>query len=84
MKPTSVTSRVQTIVNNTTLLPEGFGGWRAQNTGTANVDVDGFVLKPGESIDYSHLEPSVVWNSPIVIVVTTGGVLRISRLKYNG
>lgn len=76
----NVVTRVQTIRANETLMPEGFAGWYAQNIGTANVEVDGFVLEPGANIDFSHVTAD--WNSPIVVVCQTGGVLRISRLQY--
>lgn len=78
-----VTNRTQTIRENTTLTPEGYGGWMAMNIGTGNVEVDGFVIKPGEKLDFSHLDPCVVWNSAIPIVCSAGGVLRITRLIYN-
>lgn len=79
----SVTNRSQTIRENTTLMPEGYGAWKAQNVGTGNVEVDGFILKPGETIDWSNIEPNVVWNTPIIIVCQTGGVLRVARLTYS-
>lgn len=78
----SVTNRSQTIRENTTLMPEGFGGWIALNIGTGNVEVDGFVLRPNMAVDLSHLPYYVTWNSPIPIVCQEGGILRITRLKY--
>lgn len=78
-----VTSRSQTIRENTTLMPEGYGGWFAMNIGTGNVKVDGFLLLPNMTIDFSHLPWFAVWNTPIPIEVETGGMLRITRLKYN-
>ena len=78
-----VVSKVQTITANTTLMPEGFGGWIAMNIGSADVKVDGFVLAQGDKLDLSHLGSEVVWNVPIQIEVATGGALRIMRLKYN-
>lgn len=77
-----VKSIAQTIRENTTLLPEGLGGWIAQNIGTGNVEVDGFVLEPGEKLDFSHLHPTVKWESAIVVICQTNGILRITRLKY--
>lgn len=76
-----VTTRTQTIRENITLMPENFGGWYAQNIGTGNVEVDGFVVKPGEHLDFLSLG-ACVWNSPIAIVCQSGGILRLSRLKY--
>ena len=78
-----VVNQSQTITANTTLMPDGFGGWIALNIGTGNVKVDGFVLQPNMAVDLSHLPWSVTWNSPIPIEVESGGVLRITRLKYN-
>lgn len=77
-----VTAQTQTITQNTTLMPEGYGGWFAQNIGTGNVEVDGFVLKEGESIDFHDINPNFVWSTPIPIVMTQGGALRIMRLQY--
>lgn len=81
-----VVSRTQTIRDNDTLMPEGFAGWYAQNIGTANVIVDGFVLEPGDTIDFSHITAD--WESPITVVCerklinNNQGVLRIIRLQY--
>ena len=82
-KNIQVVNQSQTITANTTIMPDGFGGWIALNIGTGNVKVDGFVLQPNAMLDLSHLPWYVTWNSPIPIEVGTGGVLRITRLKYN-
>lgn len=82
-KKIRVVNRSQTITANTTLMPEGFGGWIALNIGTGKVKVDGFVLQPNMVVDLSHLPWYVTWDSPIPVEVETGGVLRITRLKYN-
>lgn len=82
-KKIRVVNRSQTITANTTLMPEGFGGWIALNIGTSKVKVDGFVLQPNMAVDLSHLPWYVTWDSPIPVEVETGGVLRITRLKYN-
>lgn len=79
-----LSSKTQTLRENTTLMPEGFGGWYAQNIGTGNVEVDGFVLEPGQTLDFSHLAPCVKWQSAIVVVCRTNGILRITRFKYSG
>lgn len=78
----SVTTRSQTIVSNTTLMPEGFGGYYARNNGTGKVIVDGYVLEPGAYLDFSSMAANMVWNSPIVIVCENGGELRITRFMY--
>lgn len=79
-----VTSRSQTITANTTLMPDGFSGWLCKNIGTANVEVDGYVLEPGQMLDYHDILPDVEWGSPITIIVQSGGSLRITRLQYAG
>lgn len=79
----SVTTRSQTIVSNTTLMPEGFGGYYAKNNGTGNVIVDGYILEPGDHLDFSNMASDIIWNSPIVIVCETGGELRITRFLYD-
>ena len=82
-KEIRVVSRSQTITANTTLIPKGFGGWIALNIGTGKVKVDGFVLQPNMAVDFSNLPWYVKWDSPIPVEVETGGVLRITRLKYD-
>lgn len=82
-KKIRVVNRSQTISANTTLIPKGFGGWIALNIGTGKVKVDGFVLQPNMAVDLSHLPWYVTWDSPIPVEVETGGVLRITRLKYD-
>lgn len=82
-KKVIVNSRSETFSANVTLMPERYGGWLAMNIGTANVEVDGFVLQPGQILDFSHLGSSVIWNSPITIVCQTGGSVRITRLIYS-
>lgn len=80
-----VTNRSQTITENITLVPEGFGGWYAQNIGDTNVEINGFVLEPNATIDaFAQLPPDCVWNTPIIIVFPEGGTgkLRITRLQY--
>lgn len=77
-----VTQRSQTITENTTLMPEGFGGWIALSQGTGDVYIDGFRLRPLMAVDFSNLPWYVVWNSPLTIKCDPGGVLRITRLKY--
>lgn len=81
-----IVSKLQTVTSNTTLMPEGFGGWYAQNIGQSTVKVDGFLLEPGESLDFSTLAPNVIWNSPITIefpaIQTAAGSVRVMRLMY--
>ena len=78
-----VSERAQTITQNTTLMPEGYGGWYAKNIGTGDVEVNGFVLGEGEHLDFLSIEPNCVWNTPITIVLKNAeGKLRITRLQY--
>lgn len=77
-----VVTQTQTIRDNQTIMPEGFGGWFAQNIGTGNVLINGFIVEPNATIDFSHLDANILWKSPIVVEVQAGGVLRIMRLKY--
>lgn len=83
MQSITLTNRAQTIRENTTIMPDGFGAWLAQNIGTGNVTIDGFVLQPGQLVDFSHLQPNIIWNTPIPITCTAGGVLRIMRFIYS-
>lgn len=80
MEKVILTTKTQTLRENTTLMPDGFGGWIAQNIGTANVEVNGFVLESGEKLDLSNVASNVIWSTPIVIVCQSGGVLRIMRM----
>lgn len=78
-----VSSKSQNVTSNTTLMPEGFGGWYCKNVGNTDVVVDGFLLGAGESLDFHDLAPNVIWNTPITIVFDGGsGSLRITRLQY--
>lgn len=85
MKTINVVTQAKTLSQNTTIMPEGFGGWWAQNIGTSDVVVDGFVLKAGEKLDcFATLPPECVWGSPIPVVFNQpGGQLRFERLKYD-
>lgn len=78
-----VSERAQTITQNTTLMPEGYGGWYCKNIGNGNVEVNGFVLGEGEDLDFLAIAPDFVWNTPITIVFAgSEGKLRITRLQY--
>ena len=79
----TVKSSSQELNQSTTIRPSHFGGWMAVNSGTVAVSVDGYVLQPGDGIDYTHLHPSVTWDSPINIVIPVGGSVRFTRLMYN-
>lgn len=76
-------SKVETYTESTSVVPNGFGGWMAVNTGTAAVEVNGYPLQPGEGLDFTNLHPDVLWNSPIKIVIANaGGQVRMTQIMY--
>lgn len=81
MQKTIVTNRTETIRENITLSPQGYSGYLAQNIGTANVTVDGFVLEPGEKLDFSSI--TAEWQTAITITCQAGGAVRIIRFVYS-
>ena len=58
-----VSERAQTITQNTTLMPEGYGGWYCKNVGNGNVEVNGFVLGEGEDLDFMAIEPDTLYSA---------------------
>ena len=84
MERIKCTPKVLDITENTTLQPENYGGWLAVNTGTANVSVDGYTLEPGDGLDFTKLDPHVLWNKQIqIVILATGGKVRITRFIYS-
>lgn len=79
-----VTARTQTIAENTTILPDNAGGWMVQNMSAENIAVNGYILQPYEILDYTHIDPEVVWNSEITIEALTSAAVkaRLTRLYY--
>lgn len=77
-----VSTEVQTISSNTTLRQGRYGGWMAVNIGTGGCIVDGYPLAPGEGLDFTHLQPDVLWDKSIDIVCQPGGAIRVTRLIY--
>lgn len=76
-------SKVIDYTESTSVVPDGFGGWMAVNTGTAAAEVNGYSLQPGEGLDFTNLHPEVEWNSPIKIVLqNTGAKIRMTQIKY--
>lgn len=71
------------VTENTTLQPENYGGWMAANIGTADAVVDGFPLSPGDGLDFTKLDPHVIWNKQIQITVNAGAKVRVRRLLYS-
>lgn len=84
-----VKTKVETITTNTILQSEDFGGWQAVNVGDTPVNVNGVTLQPDGQViglDYTTLQPNVVWDEPIRIVFWEGSGSRpmviVTRLKY--
>lgn len=79
-----VSTRITDIRQNTTIQPDGIcGGWRAENTGTADAIVNGFSLPVGGVIDFTNIGIApFVWNSAIVIEITSGAVVHLLQLQY--
>lgn len=80
-------TKTEIIVDNTVLQAEEFGGWQALNTGTTIATVNGVPLDPNGTtvgLDFTHLQPDVIWSEPIRITfsgVGTNSVV-ITRIKY--
>ncbi|MCM1070003.1 MAG: hypothetical protein NC346_09035 [Prevotella sp.] len=75
--------RSDVFTQNTTVNPSDFGGWMCVNSGTTDVQVLKIVLQPGEGLDYTSLQPNVIWDSPIPIVLMgEGGQVTMHRLIY--
>lgn len=78
-----ISTRVQTITQNTRLNEKEYGGWMCVNIGTSTAKVMGIELAPSEGLDFLHaLQAGDLWDSPIDIEVQTGAEIRIVRLKY--
>lgn len=84
-----VKSKVETITTNTILQSEDFGGWQAVNVGDTIANVNGITLEPDGKIiglDYTTLQPNVIWDEPIRIVFLEGSgshpMVVVTRLKY--
>lgn len=77
------------ITENVTIMPEDFSGWQAINVGVASggndaaATINGLTIYPGDKVDYLHIDPNVIWSTPIVITITTGAVIRLTRLLYS-
>ena len=79
-----VRSSQRDITENTTINPSNFGGWMVVNTGTTGkVYVNGFALDVGDGLDLTKLDPSVIWDTPISIVLDPSAKARIMQLRYS-
>lgn len=81
MKKVHLSAKAQTFRSNVTLNPDGFGGWFAQNIGDGNIQIDGYVLEPLQTLDFSSIASNVLWSTPIAIVLAdqANGALRLTR-----
>lgn len=79
-----VRRRISVITKNTTITDDDFGGWLVVNTGTANIQVDGITLQPGERLNFLDCVPyNFKWRSPIQIVISgSGGVATLTQLMF--
>lgn len=74
--------RAETITQNVTLTDTLYGGWLAQNIGSAPVTVYGIELLPSEGLSSQsivQMNPGDLWQEPIVITVQSGGAVRLLR-----
>lgn len=83
-----VRQKVELITQNTILVAEDFSGWQCINQGDTVATVNGVVLDPSGSViglDYTNLDPSVIWDESIKIIFSGTGTdpkIVITRLKY--
>lgn len=77
--------QAKTITYNepTTIMPNNFSGWIATNIGTANGQVMGHVLTPGQQFNMATIDPHVTWNSPIAVIAGSGAIIVITLLQYS-
>lgn len=80
----TVSDRTIDITESMTIMPEkDYGGWLAINQGASVAYVLGYELQPGEGIDMRDAVPAgSTWGKPIKIIVSGGGLVRITRLQY--
>jgi len=78
-----ITTKHDSYSASAIVRPDGmFGGWLAVNDGTAAATVNGVTLAAGARLDFTQLNPDVIWNSDIVIVCTTGAIINLTRMYY--
>lgn len=81
-------TRTEQINDNTVLTAEDFGGWQIVNTGDTPCTVNGVILDPAGGLiglDYTTLDPSVLWSDPISIkfsTLVTKKQVVLTRIKY--
>lgn len=77
-----VSAKTEEFQTSVVVRTDGFGDWMVQNTGTGVITVDGYPVTEGGQMPFKGLQPNVVWNTPITIIVPDGGKMRITRLYY--
>ena len=82
-KKYTVSAQTKDITLSTTIMPEKkYGAWFCVNTGTAVAKVMGYPLQPSEGLDFLNAVPAgSSWDTPIQIEISTGAVVRITRLQ---
>lgn len=70
------------ITTNTTVFDKDFSGWFAVNNGNVDVIINKITVPPGKGIDRTDVPPYVTWDSPIQVLVPTGGEVVFSKLIY--
>ena len=80
----TVSAQTKDISASTTIMPEKkYGAWFCVNQGTAAAKVMGYVLQPTEGLNFLDSVPAgSSWDTPIQIEITTGAVVRITRLQF--
>lgn len=79
----TVKTRSEIYKENATVNPSDFGGWLCVNSGTGSVQVLKTTLAPGEGLDFTSLNPDVLWDTPIpIVILEAGGEVTLHRLIY--
>lgn len=79
----TIQTRRDIYTQDTTIRDNTFSGWMAQNIGAADAEVLGFVLKPGEKLDFKDIaRPDVLWTSQIFIKCAGTKVVLV-RIQYS-
>lgn len=87
-----VRAKNEIITQNTSVTPDGFGGWRVVNLGSAGCTVNGMPLRGNttetynDTLDFTHLDAGVIYDDTIKIAFTeqpsTTQKLLLTRLYY--
>lgn len=84
-----VKNQTLTITENKTFPPEKYGGWSLVNIGNVPLSVNGIILDPAGTVigvDYTTLQPNVIWSDNIAIRFLSGGSnprAILTRLEYS-